>query len=68
VPNAVRMIAVFVPTTEHRGQAVAGNRPAAMMLAQVEETDRIGAGVPGQIDRFGRCRLCTQNKTLREEK
>jgi hypothetical protein len=34
------------------------------MRAQVKETDRIGDGFPGQIDRFRRCRLRTQNKSL----
>jgi hypothetical protein len=64
VPHAVRMIAVFDPTTEQQGHAVAGNRPAAMMRAQVQETDWIGDSFPGQIDRFRRCRLRTQNKSL----
>ena len=62
VPYAVRMIAVFVVAAEQHGRAVAGDRPAAMMLAQVEQSDRIGDGFPGQIDGLGRCRLCTQNK------
>jgi hypothetical protein len=62
VPYAVGMIAMFVRAAEQHGRAVSGDRPAAMMLAQVEETDRIGDGFPGQIDRFWRCRLRTQNK------
>jgi hypothetical protein len=64
VPYAVRMIAVFVVAAEQHGRAVAGDRPAAMMLAQVEQSDRIGDGFRGQIDGLRRCRLCTQNKSL----
>jgi hypothetical protein len=56
VPHAVRMIAVFVSTAELHRRAVAGDRPAAMMQAQVEETNWIGDGFPGQIDGLGRCR------------
>ena len=58
------MIAVFVSTAELHRRPDAGDRPATMMLAQVEETDRIGDGFPGQIDGLGRCRLRTQNKGL----
>jgi hypothetical protein len=50
------MIAVFVSTAELYRRAGAGDRPATMMLAQVEETNRIGDGFPGQIDGLGRCR------------
>jgi hypothetical protein len=56
VPHAVRMIAVFVSTAELYRRAGAGDRPATMMLAQVEETNRIGDDFPGQIDGLGRCR------------
>ena len=63
-PYAVGMIAVFVGAAEQHGPAVAGDRPAAMMLAQVEETNRVGDCFPGQIDGLGRCRLRTQNKSL----
>ena len=50
------MIAVLVSTAELHRRADAGDRPATMMLAQVEETDRFGDGFPGQIDGLGRCR------------
>jgi hypothetical protein len=56
VPHAVRMIAVFVSTAKLQRRADAGDRPATMMLAQVEESDRFGDGFPGQIDGLGRCR------------
>jgi hypothetical protein len=50
------MITVFGGATKLHRRACAGDRPAAMMLAQVEETNRIGDGFPGQIDVLGRCR------------
>jgi hypothetical protein len=56
VPHAVRMITMFGGAAKLHRRAGAGDRPAAMMLAQVEETNRIGDGFPGQIDGLGRCR------------
>jgi hypothetical protein len=47
------MIAVFVDPTEQHSPAVAGDRPAAMMLAQIEETNRVGDRFLGQIDGLG---------------
>ena len=47
------MIAVFVSTAEFQRSADAGDRPATMMLAQVEETNRVGDYFLGQIDGLG---------------
>jgi hypothetical protein len=58
------MITVFGGAAKLHCRAGAGDRPAAMMLAQVEETNRVGDCFPGQIDGLGRCRLRTQNKSL----
>ena len=53
VPYAVGMIAIFVGPAEQYGRPAAGDRPAAMMLAQVEETNRVGDRFLGQIDGLG---------------
>ena len=53
VPYAVGMIAIFVGPAEQYGRPAAGDRSAAMMLAQVEETNRVGDRFLGQIDGLG---------------